>query len=251
MHPLLAASLVNSLSRTNASPRPRRPPRRQGREARPPARADVRAGRGRHQTRQCRRRARRSSASPRSTATTMPARVLAASADAHAVLVAEVDGELEAALAVDDGLTVADPFRPSAPHRRAARPARPPARRRRARATATPALRVLQPAHVVTSGRCCRPARRLPAPSRPGSGWRARRRCCAAAPPATASRSRCAPRGRTRRWSSSRTPRRCARSSPRRSTSRSPGRARRSSSRSSGRARSSCSTAPRTCASAS
>jgi hypothetical protein len=44
-------------------------------------------------------------------------RRLAASADEHSVLVAEVDGELEAALAVDDGLSVADPFRPSAPHR--------------------------------------------------------------------------------------------------------------------------------------
>lgn len=44
-------------------------------------------------------------------------RRLAASADEHAVLVAEVDGELEAALAVDDGLSVANPFRPSAPHR--------------------------------------------------------------------------------------------------------------------------------------
>jgi hypothetical protein len=44
-------------------------------------------------------------------------RRLAAAADEHAVLVAEVDGELEAALAVDDGLSVADPFRPSAPHR--------------------------------------------------------------------------------------------------------------------------------------
>ena len=44
-------------------------------------------------------------------------RVLAASADEHTVLVAEVDGELEAALAVDDGVSVANPFRPSAPHR--------------------------------------------------------------------------------------------------------------------------------------
>jgi hypothetical protein len=44
-------------------------------------------------------------------------RVLAASADEHTVLVAEVDGELEAALAVEDGVSVANPFRPSAAHR--------------------------------------------------------------------------------------------------------------------------------------
>ena len=39
----------------------------------------------------------------------------AADGDAvHGVLVAEVDGSLEAALALDGGLAVADPFRPSA-----------------------------------------------------------------------------------------------------------------------------------------
>ncbi len=32
----------------------------------------------------------------------------------HAVLVAEVDGSIEAALALDGGLAIADPFRPSA-----------------------------------------------------------------------------------------------------------------------------------------
>jgi hypothetical protein len=40
---------------------------------------------------------------------------LADAAADHAVLVAEVDGSLEAALALDGGLSVADPFRPSAP----------------------------------------------------------------------------------------------------------------------------------------
>jgi hypothetical protein len=40
--------------------------------------------------------------------------VLADAAAEHAVLVAEVDGSLEAALALDGGLAVADPFRPSA-----------------------------------------------------------------------------------------------------------------------------------------
>jgi len=42
--------------------------------------------------------------------------LLAHAASTHAVLVAEVDGTLEAALAVDGGLSVADPFRPSALH---------------------------------------------------------------------------------------------------------------------------------------
>ena len=66
----------------------------------------------------------------------------------------------------------------------------------------------------VTSGRCCRPARPRPPPSRPGSGSRGRRRCCAAARRATASRSRCARVGRRADGASSPTPRTCARSSP-------------------------------------
>ena len=40
--------------------------------------------------------------------------LLARHAAEHDVLVAEVDGRLEAALALNDGLAVADPFRPSA-----------------------------------------------------------------------------------------------------------------------------------------
>ena len=40
--------------------------------------------------------------------------LLADAASEHAVLVAEVDGSIEAALALDGGLAVADPFRPSA-----------------------------------------------------------------------------------------------------------------------------------------
>ena len=40
--------------------------------------------------------------------------LLADAAADHAVLVAEVDGSIEAALALDGGLAVADPFRPSA-----------------------------------------------------------------------------------------------------------------------------------------
>src|SRR4051794_31663923 len=42
--------------------------------------------------------------------------LLADAAVDHAVLVAEVDGSLEAALALEGGLAIADPFRPSALH---------------------------------------------------------------------------------------------------------------------------------------
>jgi hypothetical protein len=42
--------------------------------------------------------------------------LLADAAADRAVLVAEVDGSIEAALALDGGLAVADPFRPSALH---------------------------------------------------------------------------------------------------------------------------------------
>jgi hypothetical protein len=44
-------------------------------------------------------------------------RRLVAAAEEHTVLVAEVDGELEAALDIDGGTSVANPFRPTAPHR--------------------------------------------------------------------------------------------------------------------------------------
>ena len=209
MHPLLAASLVNSLSSERAAAAGRRAARLPVAQKRP--------------TRRRRRHPRatpptgpRSSVSARSTATAPRASSWPHAAADHAVLVAEVDGSVEAALALDGG--VPSPTR-SAPARctPAALPARPPARRRRA---APPPLapRRAAPAHVVTSGRCCRPARPPRAPSRPGSGWRGRRRCCAAAPPASACRSRCAPRGPTRRWWSSPTPPTCARCSPPRPT---------------------------------
>ena len=42
--------------------------------------------------------------------------LLAGAAGRHAVLVAELDGTLEAARDLDSGLAVADPFRPSARH---------------------------------------------------------------------------------------------------------------------------------------
>ena len=245
MHPLLAASLINSVStdraraaKRAAAPRSPRPPRLL------PSAGEVII--------------RRASATDAPALVRLAAldsdhhagRLLAEAADEGVVIVAEVDGELQAARVMDDSVSVAEPVPPQRGAPAAARPARPPARRRRA-APQRLAPERAAPTHVVTSGRCCRPARPLPAPSRPGSGWRGRRRCCVVAPRATASRSRCAPRGPTRRWSSSPTRPRCARSSPPRSTSRPPAPARRSSSRSSGRARSSCSTGRRTCASAS
>jgi hypothetical protein len=42
--------------------------------------------------------------------------LLARHAEEHVVLVAEIDGEFGAALALDGGLAVADPFRPTALH---------------------------------------------------------------------------------------------------------------------------------------
>ena len=55
--------------------------------------------------------------------------LLADAAADHAVLVAEVDGSIEAALALDGGLAVADPFRPSALDLQLLSHPRPPARR--------------------------------------------------------------------------------------------------------------------------
>ena len=72
-------------------------------------------------------------------------RLLAEAADEGVVIVAEVDGELQAARVVDDSVSVANPFRPSAPHRQllALRASQlggaAPQRSRRAR------LRVLRP----------------------------------------------------------------------------------------------------------
>ena len=111
MHPLLAASLANSLSsdRVGAARSRRTAKAAQARRARAiprPARSS--SGARAPPT------PRRSSASARSTATTDAGALLARHAAEHDVLVAEVDGRLEAALAVDDGLAVADPFRPSA-----------------------------------------------------------------------------------------------------------------------------------------
>ena len=114
MHPLLAASLVNSFSNERVSAA------RTRRTAKTVAKA---SGPGDSEPREVI--IRRASAGDSPALVRLAAldgdrhagRVLAASADEQAVLVAEVDGELEAALAVDSGVSVADPFRPSAPHR--------------------------------------------------------------------------------------------------------------------------------------
>jgi len=110
MHPLLAASLVNSFSSERVTAAKARRVAKQAAAADDAADDVV---------------IRRASAADAPALVRLGAldsdhhagRVLAASASEHAVLVAEVDGELEAALAVDGGLSVADPFRQSAPHR--------------------------------------------------------------------------------------------------------------------------------------
>lgn len=141
MHPLLAASLMNSFSNERVG----------AAKTRRSAKAAKAAGRG--------------AAEPseviirRASATDAPAlvrlaaldsdhhagRVLAEAADEGIVIVAEADGELQAARVVDDSVSVANPFRPSAPHRQllALRASQlggaEPQRNRRAR------LRVLRP----------------------------------------------------------------------------------------------------------
>src|SRR6185295_12764304 len=110
MHPLIAAALSTQLARTAAAPRPRRAASRGTPEmgSRVPVADDVviRA------------------ATPADAASLVrlgaldgnrsAGELLAAAAADHAVLVAEVDGSLEAALALDGGLAVSDPFRSTA-----------------------------------------------------------------------------------------------------------------------------------------
>jgi hypothetical protein len=110
MHPLLAASLANSLSRERVgaarSRRIAKAAKRAGADASAPVDVVIR----------------------RATTADAPAlarlgeldgdrragELLARHAAEHEVLIAEVDGRLEAALALNDGVAVADPFRPSA-----------------------------------------------------------------------------------------------------------------------------------------
>jgi hypothetical protein len=110
MHPLLAASLLNSFSSERvAAAKTRRAAKAAAADDSEPGDVVIR----------------RASAADAPALVRLGAldsahhagRLLAASADQQRVLVAEIDGEIEAALAVDGGVSVADPFRPSAPHR--------------------------------------------------------------------------------------------------------------------------------------
>jgi len=108
MHPLLAAGLANSLSRDRVGAARSRRTAKAAKAAKLAAPADV--------------------VIRRATTADAPAlarlgeldgdrrvgALLARHAAEHDVLIAEVDGRLEAALALNDGLAVADPFRPSA-----------------------------------------------------------------------------------------------------------------------------------------
>ena len=112
MHPLLAAAVSTQLQRTAAARGPRRAASRGTPERPRMAAADaaddvvIRA------------------ATPADSAALVrlgaldgnrsAGQLLADAAADHAVLVAEVDGSLEAAVALDGGLAIADPFRPTA-----------------------------------------------------------------------------------------------------------------------------------------
>jgi hypothetical protein len=112
MHPLIAAALSTQLTRAAAAPRSRRAASRGTPERARMAAADaaddvvIRA------------------ATPADSAALVrlgaldgnrsAGQALADAAAEHAVLVAEVDGALEAALALDGGLAIADPFRQTA-----------------------------------------------------------------------------------------------------------------------------------------
>ena len=141
MHPLLAASLINSFSNERVA----------GAKSRRSAKAAKAAGPGDAEPNEVI--IRRASATDAPALVRLAAldsdlhagRLLAEAADEGVVIVAEVDGELQAARVVDDGVSVANPFRPSAPQRQllALRASQlggaAPQRSRRAR------LRVLRP----------------------------------------------------------------------------------------------------------
>ena len=112
MHPLIAAALLTQLQRTPAAPRPRRAASRGTPEVARMAGADaandivIRAATPADSAALIRLGALDSNRSA--------GQLLADAAADHAVLVAEVDGSLEAAVALDGGLAIADPFRPTA-----------------------------------------------------------------------------------------------------------------------------------------
>jgi hypothetical protein len=112
MHPLLAAAVSTQLQRTAAAPRPRRAASRGTPEAARVVGADaaddvvIRAATLADSAALVRLGALDGNRSA--------GQLLADAAADHAVLVAEVDGSLEAAVALDGGLAIADPFRPTA-----------------------------------------------------------------------------------------------------------------------------------------
>jgi hypothetical protein len=110
MHPLIAAALSTQLERTAVAPRPRRAASRGTPEtgSRLPVADDVviRAATPADATALVHLGALDGNRSA--------GELLATAAADHAVLVAEVDGSLEAALALDGGLAVSDPFRATA-----------------------------------------------------------------------------------------------------------------------------------------
>jgi hypothetical protein len=108
MHPLIAASLSTQLSRERVAPRPRHPRRVTTRGTPEPTLGELvirRAGAADGAERM-----RLAELDGDRTA----GELLARAAAHHDVLVAEVDGSIEAAYALDGGVSVADPFRPSA-----------------------------------------------------------------------------------------------------------------------------------------
>jgi hypothetical protein len=112
MHPLLAASLANTLSRDRVGAARSRRAAKAAKVAAADASAAAEVVIRRATTADAPALARLGALNGDRRA----GEALARHAAAHDVLVAEVDGALEAALAVDDGLAVADPFRPSAVH---------------------------------------------------------------------------------------------------------------------------------------
>ena len=124
MHPLLAASVANSLfnDRTAAATRTRRVRRKSHDDSRPTVASDDTSGTAEEAAGEI--------VIRRATTADSPALVrlgtldsdrragemLAHAASDETVLVAESDGSIEAARGLEDGIAVADPFRPSALH---------------------------------------------------------------------------------------------------------------------------------------
>jgi len=108
MHPLLAAGLANSLSRDRVEAARSRRTAKVAKRTAASAPVDVVIRRATSADAPALARLGELDGDRRAGA------LLARHAAEHDVLIAEVDGRLEAALALNDGLAVADPFRPSA-----------------------------------------------------------------------------------------------------------------------------------------